>query len=157
NEALECFRQSAERQPLNPESWHNLAHTLRAVGRLPDALPAYRNALDLRPGYRSAAVNLAKTLVALERPAEALPILRAWLERDPLDVEALVNAGLCQQLLGYLDDGATYYRQALAIDPDNGLAWLYLGTLLNEGKDSVGAGEALQHAVRLMPQDAEAW
>ena len=157
NEALVCFRQSTERQPLNPESWHNLAHTLRAVGRLPEALPAYRNSLVLRPGYRSAALNLAQTLMALERPTEALPILRTWLERAGQDVEAMVNAGLCQQLLGYLEEGAAYYRNALAIDPNNGLAWLYLGTLLNEGKDSAGAGEALNHAVRLMPQDAEAW
>ena len=157
NEALDCFRQATERQPLNPESWHNLAHTLRAVGRLPEALPAYRNALELRPGYRSAAVNLAKTLLALDRPAEALPILRAWLERDARDAEAMINAGMCQYLLGHLDEGAAYYRNALAIEPDNGVAWLYLGMLRNEGKDSAGAGEALNHAVRLMPQDAEAW
>jgi tetratricopeptide (TPR) repeat protein len=157
NEALDCFRQSTERQPLNPEAWHNLAHALRATGRLPEALPAYKTALDLRPRYRSAAVNLAKTLVALERPAEALPILRTWLENNPRDVEAMIDAGLCQQLLGHLEEGADYYRNALTLAPNNGLAWLYLGTLLNERRDSVGAGEALNHAVRLIPQDPEAW
>lgn len=156
-QALDCFRQATEQQPLNPEAWHNLAHTLRAVGRLPKALAPYRNALDLRPGYRSAALNLAKTLLVLERPVEALPVLGAWLERSPRDVEAMVSAGFCQQLLGHLDEGAAHYRSALALDPDNGQAWLYLGTLLNEGKDSAGAGEALTHAVRLLPQDAEAW
>jgi tetratricopeptide (TPR) repeat protein len=157
NEALDCFRESTERQALNPESWHNLAHTLRAIGRLPEAVPAYRKALELRPGYRSAALNLGRTLAALDRPTEALPILRTWLEREAQDVEAMVDAGLCLQLLGYLDEGATCYRNALALDPGNGLAWLYLGTLLNEGKDSTGTGEALNHAVRLLPQDAEAW
>src|SRR6185369_6849198 len=61
------------------------------------------------------------------------------------------------QLQGRSDEGEACYRRALAIDPQHAPAWLYLGTLLNERKDGAGAGAALKEAVRLLPDDAEAW
>jgi tetratricopeptide (TPR) repeat protein len=78
------------------------------------------------------------------------------LQDAPDHVEALMNAGLNEHVLGRFTEARRHYDRALSIDPANATAWCYLGLLLNELMDSTGAVNALQKALQLNPMDVEA-
>ena len=75
-------------------------------------------ALNAAPGYRSAELNLGITLSHLDQTERALACFEVLLEREPNDLEALLNAGLAQHVLGDLAAGRQRYQQVLAADPD---------------------------------------
>lgn len=156
-EALKLFETAVSNQPLYAEGWHNLAHALRAVARMDDAVVAYGRALALRPGFRACALNLGKTLLAMQQPEAAVQTLRAWQRRFPHDADAAQHEGLGLHLMQRLDEALAAYRRAVEIDPANGVAWLYVGVLHNQRFERDAAGEALQRAVQLLPNDGESW
>jgi tetratricopeptide (TPR) repeat protein len=118
---------------------------LKPTDPLLDALP------DLRVGER---VSLIRGRVAAQagRHADAAEEFRRALAARPESVEARVNLGSMQALMGNRPGAIEQFRAALRLDPKNATAHFNLATLLSPDQALVHIEAAL--AVR--PQDAEA-
>ncbi|MFN6354031.1 MAG: tetratricopeptide repeat protein [Cyanobacteriota bacterium] len=128
-QALELRGQRlGESDPLVQLSRNNLARTLAALGRRPEAEALYRQsltALEEEPCEVSMAVhnNLASLAMAEGQLEEALAELQeavrqaelALGERHPRRGELLKNLGVVAELLGHQDAAEQHYRQALEL------------------------------------------
>jgi len=82
------------------------------------------------------------------------------LQRDPKNVKAEDNLGLCYEGLGRTDDAVTAYRAAIAWQADakekNSGPYINLGNILVENGHSSEAIPYLTEAIRLSPEDLRA-
>jgi tetratricopeptide (TPR) repeat protein len=96
----------------------------------PAALAALTEAARLHPNSRPVQHELAKALLASGKFAEAYQVYQKLLARYPNDVDALVNAGLLAVQQGHRDEALDDWRRAVALDPAQANAELYLGDAL---------------------------
>ena len=177
-EAEQLYRAILQAQPNQPDANHNLGVLARQVGQHAAGLPYLKTALDTNPSREQYVLSYAEALLATGQAGEALNVLQAAMQRGlntqalqalwqtaegsapnvpekgaaPTPVEmhqlaVLFNARRHEEAEG----GA---RLLLEQYPDSGFAWKVLGAALQEqGKDALSA---LQKAVELLPDDAEA-
>lgn len=155
--ALNAFRRAVALRDDYAEAWHNLGHALRSQGQVEQSIEPFQRAVALSPGYRLARLNLGITLFNLDRGVEALACFDALLAHDSCDAEAMMYAGLSQQLLGRFEEARQHFRQAIELAPDFSSAHFYLGVLLNERTDTQGALAALERALQLDAHNIDAW
>jgi len=153
--ARDLFVKVTAIRPLLAEGWHNLAHVLRADGSLEASIQAYEKALACAPAHRSARRNMAVTLLMARRMADALPILQNLIDEDENDADAMINFGICLQLLGRVAEAEQHMRIQLGRFPGNFIVQAQLGRLLcrtghfDEGCILLGA------ALDLRPHESE--
>ena len=131
-----------------------------------EALVHFRHAIELDPVLASAYAAAARcysqsvscgwaTLRAEDR-AETSRLARCAVKLGRDDAFALATAGMTlAYVVGDLDDGAAFVDQALALNPNLAVAWLYGGYLKVWLGEPEAAIERLGHAMRLSPQDAQ--
>ena len=103
-----------------------LGATYRAVGAHDDALREYRRALALCPTFADVRTELAKTLHEAgdrDGATRELELVRA---EHPRFVPGLLHLGLAYHAAGRAGDAAGAWRAALAVDPANRAAKLYM-------------------------------
>ncbi len=106
----------------------------------------------------------ASTRLSIGPPSEAAPEalaegVEAYRYSLSLRREAKTwnNLGVSLDLLNRYDEAERAFKEALAMEPDYGLAWLNLGsTRLNAGRHAA-AVEALQKGLSLRPDEATGW
>ena len=103
-----------------------LGATYRAVGAHEDAIREYRRAMALCPSFADVRTELAKTLHEAGDRAGALRELELVRAEHPRFVPALLQLGLAYHAAGRAADAASQWRAALAIDPANRAAKLYM-------------------------------
>ena len=120
---------------LNPYDSNLLSRIARLnqkAGDPSDAVVALVKAVQLNPQSRPLRHSLARALVSAGRYQDAERVYQDLLSGFPNDVEALINEGLLVQRLGRPDDAVEYWRRAVAIDPYQGNAELYLADALTQ-------------------------
>ena len=142
-------------QPQFAEGWHNLAHVFRALGNPTAAIEAYEKALACAPAHRSSRRNLAVSLMMAKRDTEALPILQQLIDEDADDKDALINFGVCLQLLGRADEAERHLRRQHQRYPDNFIVQAQLGRLLYQKRRFEDARDLLASALRLRPRESD--
>jgi tetratricopeptide (TPR) repeat protein len=103
-----------------------LGAAYRAVGAHDDSLREYRRALALCPTFADVRTELAKTLQEagdLDGAIRELELVRA---ESPRWVPALLHLGLAYRAAGRAAEAADQWRAALAVDPGNRAAKLYM-------------------------------
>jgi pentatricopeptide repeat protein len=81
-----------------------------------------------------------RALAKAGRYDDALTVFAAMNDRS--GAEVLTMIGYATRKLGRIDEGVAYYRQALAVDPDNLDTHEYLGeAYLQQGKPDLAAAE----------------
>ncbi|HXU64776.1 MAG TPA: tetratricopeptide repeat protein [Polyangia bacterium] len=103
-----------------------LGATYRAVGAHDDAIREYRRAMALCPTFADVRTELAKTLHEAGDREGALRELERVRAEHPRFVPALLQLGLAYHTAGRAADAASQWRAALAIDPANRAAKLYM-------------------------------
>jgi tetratricopeptide (TPR) repeat protein len=114
--------------PRQPKIWLNYGHTLRALGRRPDAVAAYRQAIALAPDFGEAYWGLADLKVEPLSPGEEKAI-DAQLGRSDLSEgnrlhfhyalgKALDDRGEHSAAFAHYAMGAEIRRRTLGRDPD---------------------------------------
>jgi tetratricopeptide (TPR) repeat protein len=103
-----------------------LGATYRAVGAHEDAVREYRRALALCPAFADLRTELAKTLHEAGDRAGALRELEQVRAEHPRFVPGLLQLGLAYHVAGRAEDAAGAWRAALALDPGNRAAKLYM-------------------------------
>lgn len=103
---------------------------------------AWRKAIQSNPRDPAPRQSLLRFLIQQNRFDEALVLTDASLRYSPRDANLLVDRGLLSQRLGQSDQAIESWKRALAVDPGQALAHLYLANQFDhEGK----AQEAAAH------------
>jgi Flp pilus assembly protein TadD len=142
----------------NPDDWiaHTcLGNTLKALGRLDEAIAIHRRALELGGDHRAMS-NLALSYRAAGRLDDAIRTLAAAVAREPEIPELHANlAGLLLAADRPVEAEAAA-RRALALAPGDARAEINLGYARKEQGDFAGALRHLRRAVARDPADADA-
>jgi tetratricopeptide (TPR) repeat protein len=110
-------------------------------GHAQPAEAAWRKAIQANPADPAPRQALLKFLIGQERFDEALGLTNASLKYAPRDANLLVDRGLLAMRLGQPDQAVESWNQAIAVDPGQMLAHLYLANELDhEGKAQAAAG-----------------
>jgi tetratricopeptide (TPR) repeat protein len=114
---------------------------------------AWRSAMQISPSDPDPKQALLKFLLGQKRFDEALSLTETSLKSSPSDPNLLVNHGILSLQFDHPDQALEDWKQALAIDPNQNLAHLYLAHELDrEGK----AMEAAAHYRAFLEQISRA-
>lgn len=112
-----------------------LAHQAMESGEAKLAEAAWRQAIQFSPADPAPRQALLQFLLDSQRFDEAFTLTEASLKYTPRDPNLLVNRGLLELQRGHADQALASWNQALAADPHQPLAHLYMATELDrEGK-----------------------
>ncbi|PWC83126.1 hypothetical protein TSH100_21500 [Azospirillum sp. TSH100] len=136
------YAQSLAADPTLAGTHNNHGNTLRALGRLDEAVTAYRAAVAHGLHEGMAHYNLGSVLRQAERRDEAEDAFRQALALRPDHAEAWNNRGNLLRDLGRFGEAAVDYRRALALRPAWADAHDNLGAVLYLLHEQGGAEDA---------------
>lgn len=158
------------RWAVRKKSRYHLAETLEAAGRLREAADVLRPLVEQYPRDYLPRLALGKMLGALGENRDAERLLREALQQAPEKVQAhyylslvlyneaerMKRSGDHSEKAGlFYREAAAAARQALAVKPDYGFAYMPLGLSLKRLGQRSAALEALRNAVHCNPEYAE--
>jgi tetratricopeptide (TPR) repeat protein len=97
--------------------------------RFQEAHHEFTKALNLEPDNVTYSVQMAKCLAKTGDKPGAIGFLRKTLQRQPKSVEARIQLGILLHSQQLLKDAQREWQEALAIDPENKSAQMYLSML----------------------------
>ncbi|MBN1578334.1 MAG: tetratricopeptide repeat protein [Chitinispirillaceae bacterium] len=104
--------------PGSAEAENGLGNCAMARHELNAAKEHYHRALRLRPVYAEAHYNLGAVMREWDRLDEAAACYRSAIRFEPGKTAPIVNLGEVSRLLGDTAASETFFREALAIDPE---------------------------------------
>ena len=114
------------------------------------ALASFRRALERQPRSGRAWRQMGGTLMSLGRDEEALAAIERAHELDPRDPGALATMGRAQFIIkGRFREAASYFEQALELDPQGGWFALQLAHCLALIRDCARGEEVARRAAGL--------
>jgi tetratricopeptide (TPR) repeat protein len=149
---------------LNPgyhASHAQLGAILSQIGELPAAREQFEKAIALGDAEPETLYSLAMVFKRLGEPAQAQEKLRAYQQLSKARADKVQAAGKAEEgdqamAAGNSALAASLYREALQSDPDEPLLCYKLSKALDKSKDIAGEKAALQQAIQLNPNLAEA-
>jgi len=130
------FREALTIAPSFEDARLQLADTLHAQGRSPEALATYDEALARNPACASALHHKIRILTEIGEYQAAIAVHEALLVLAPEDPAALLSYGNTLRTVGRAGDAALAYRRALASDPGFTEAWWGLSNLKTRELDA---------------------
>jgi len=125
------------------EAHFNLANSLKAAGKLDEAIAAYRRAVELRPDFPDAHFRLGNILANKGDTESAAECYRRVLQLNPNHVDALNNLGNTLMGRGEAAEAVAIYQRVLTMQPGHFLARNNLAAgLLAIGEFEEAAGVA---------------
>jgi Flp pilus assembly protein TadD len=150
------FNKLAELAP-NSARLHQLqAEALEIQDRRIAAEAAYEAALAVDPELLDALLALAK-LKRIRLACEEAIALYERAERVRGTFDGAYGRGVCHGVLGQNAEAAVHFQRAIQRDSQAAVAWVGLGTALNQTGRSKEAIDALQRAIALEPKMGEAY
>ena len=147
----------ASAQPQTAKGWLEISRRHEQRGEVSQMFLAAQRAVQLEPGNRDARFREIDCLIIFGRSRVALDRLVA-LEADCSgDPDLLLQVGIVYSRLNRISDYHRCYAMAHELAPDHRAARLNLARSLIVLGDLAGAQQLLEEAVRVMPQDHEAW
>lgn len=125
DEARDAFEVAVDLDPTGVLQHYNLGAVLERLGKEDRAETCYRRALELDenvPSMVEANAALGALLRRQGRLDEAEEIYDNYLAEDPIDVEMLVEHGICLSDLDRLDEAIERFESALSLEPQHGSA-----------------------------------
>jgi len=131
-EAIHCYDQSIELDPLDAVPWNNKGSILNLLGHYEDAISCLDKALEFDPRNVKAWNNKGFSLHNLGRYEEAILCFDKALEFNPRNVKSWTDKGGSLKLLGLYEDAICCLDKALELDPNLLFTWLIKANCLNE-------------------------
>jgi tetratricopeptide (TPR) repeat protein/glycosyltransferase involved in cell wall biosynthesis len=146
--AVIAYRQALAIRPDALPIYNNLGYALQQQGLLDEAINYYEKALELKPDFIEAEANLGNTLYA-----------QGKLDSDQKLHYAQLNnkLGVARKTAGDLQTAATYYKQAIALQPDFVEAHYNLGVVLQEQGELEEAIACCQLVLKLNPSHEQVY
>lgn len=127
---------------LNPDDsavQTRLARAADQAGQTDLALRALQTAAEVNPGNIGLEEAYAHGLIVAGRDADAYALYQSVLMRAPQNANALVNYGLLAQRLGHPEEAMDSWQRAVAADPTQTNAQLYLAQALGQNGEAQAA------------------
>ncbi len=149
--ALRELLEAERLNPNDPQTHYALGWAYSAKGRFPQALEHYRQALKLDPKYTEAHNAMGGAYLEMGLWDEAIKefetVLRDILYLTPFYV--LNNMGWAYYKKGARKSAIEYFKKAIAMKPDFGLAYYNMGLAYKDNQQTEEAIAALRLAVGL--------
>jgi len=110
--------------------YSNLGNTLKAMGRLDEAIDNYKKALKLKPHSAELYSNLGNAYKAQMRLDDAVSCHLKAISINPCLAGAYYNLGNTFEILGQLDKAVASYHKAITIKPNYSEAYSKIGNVL---------------------------
>lgn len=153
HEAIELYLGILTVHPSNLKAHNNLGVLLDGLKRFEGALKHFEAAERLAPENVEVLLNYASTLTSLARYEEAEELLRKAQRLSSEDVRARLEVAILHFRRGLYGHAEAELGWVCERDELNGRAFYYRGEALNRLGRFNEAGEALQRAAELMPDD----
>ncbi len=147
------LQEDVDANPDDPDRHRALAIALHGAQRKDRAIPHFERLVELRPDQRSL-LDLALAYNSVSRIAEAEATYARLLELSPGNSLALHNLGAMEAKRGEFSKAISFYRQALASDPDYLLAQYHLAKTLERDGQFKEAYAAFAAVIELEPANA---
>jgi Flp pilus assembly protein TadD len=123
--ARDAFATAVEVEPNSALAHYNLGAVTERLGDDKTAEAQYERALELesQPPLVEAVAALGGLLRRESRLGEALEVYEMYLAEDPLDVEILVEHGICLSDLEHFDEALDRFATALSLERAHAGAW----------------------------------
>ncbi|MFN0012051.1 MAG: tetratricopeptide repeat protein [Phycisphaerales bacterium] len=132
------------------------AQAAESAGRIDEAIDLYSRSAVAYRGFPASWNNLGALLMEKGLHMEAIEAFRTAAEISPTDPRPHTNIGLLWQKLGYLNDAADAYSEALRRDA-NYLPALRESVLIDTRRDQVSAESAERVRRALLLETDPAW
>jgi tetratricopeptide (TPR) repeat protein len=132
-EALQAFREAEAIDPNDLGVQYGLGCVYFAMGNPQAAFKAFSQTIELEPEHPRALTNLAAIYCdVFANYPKALEFVNRALEYDEKLTTAWVNRGIILSHIGDLTESISSFDKALAVEPDNTMAMLQKGGVLND-------------------------
>lgn len=136
---LSSLKRAAQLNPNDSSLQLRLARASSVAGDNASALAELKQAADINPSNLSLQEIYARALITAGRDEDAYALYSNVLSRSPGNIDALVNYGLLANRLGHQDIAVDSWQRALAIDPMQSNAQLYLAQFLQKRGETQAA------------------
>jgi tetratricopeptide (TPR) repeat protein len=136
---LSSLQRAAQLNPNDSSIQLRLARASSAAGDNDSALAELRQAAAINPSNLSLQELYARALITAGRDQEAYALYSNLLARSPANIDALINYGILAGRLGHPDIAMDSWQHALAIDPMQANAQLYLAQFLQKRGETQAA------------------
>lgn len=155
HDAAAVARELAVSHSQDPVPHAYLGMALREIGDNGEAVDALSTAHQLRPDSGPIRLELADALRAANRIDEAIHVLDEGLAQDPRDVNLHLLRAEVAADSGDLDIAESHVVTVDEIDPASA-PWLWLSRVITAHGDVARALSAVDHALRVDPDDSSA-
>jgi tetratricopeptide (TPR) repeat protein len=151
----DAFRRAIEAEASGSLAHYNLGAVLERLGEEDEAEGCYRHALTAEdqpgPMYEAAAA-LGALLRRNGRLEEAAGVYEQYLDDDPINVDILVEHGICQSDLDEFEQAVERFELAISLEPDHAGAWYNLAITLYRMGQPDDAIAAMDKALQADPE-----
>jgi tetratricopeptide (TPR) repeat protein len=147
DDAEKLFQQSLAVTPRFVEAMVSLGYVELLRGRRDGAEAWYQKAIREDPGFPRAYLQYADLHFLRERYEEALEFYDKVLEAIPTHFNAIIQAGLCAQRIGRIEDAERYCQRGVVVRPDSWIPVYNWACLKAVQGNAAGALEMLGTAV----------
>lgn len=151
----DAFRRAIEVNPVGSLAHYNLGAVLERLGEEDEAEECYRCALDCdeEPGKMyEAAAALGALLRRNGRLEDAAGVYEQYLDEDPINVDILVEHGICLSDLDEFEQAVERFELALSLETEHPGAWYNLAITLYRMGQPEEAMTAMDKALRADPE-----
>ncbi len=160
DQAVAFLRDLIRTEPRNPDARLLLGSILMEAGQRDESIAQLREAVRLLPNSAEAHNALGESYSAFGEPQAARPEFERAVELDPRHAQAQVNLAGVMLQQGEGPAAAPHLDQAIRLfghKPDAAYPLYLRAKIYSDDRDAAKAAAALQQAVELRPDFAEAW
>jgi tetratricopeptide (TPR) repeat protein len=136
---LTSLQRAARMNPEDSVLQTRLSRAADAAGNRDLALAALKQAAEVNPSNLGLQEAYARGLIVAGRDADAYALYQKLLVRLPQNASALLNYGLLAQRLGHPEEAEDSWQRAVAADPTQTNAQLYLAQALEQRGELLAA------------------
>lgn len=129
---LSALQHAASLAPYDTPLETRLAREALQEGKPRDSVAAWQYAIKANPADPAPREAFLGYLTQQRKFDQAYALTRDWLKLAPRDVNLLINHGILAQQFGHSDEAEQSWQKALALDPSQAVADLYLATALDQ-------------------------
>ncbi len=153
--ALEAYDKYLTIYPRNIKTLYNRAMTYDKLGKQQEAKEDLNNLLELEPNHLQARITLGEIDFAAKNYEVAYYAFNKAVESHKQSSLAYVYRAKANQKMGQIRKAYSDYNIAIRLDPKNGMAYLYRGTLFVYQKKNTSACKDFAKAKELGVVEAE--
>ncbi|MBL0127362.1 MAG: tetratricopeptide repeat protein [Flavobacteriales bacterium] len=155
--SISFFKEFTNEHPYSFVAWYNLGNALARIDKLDDSNEALDLCIVIAEKFSSAYFSKARNLLMQGKYQEAIDCYQETVTNDGPQAITFSYIGECYEKMERFEQALIHYDQALALDPNWVDAWIGRGVVKDLQGNLVPAVKDLEMAVKLAPENGDAW